>query len=122
TTRLAMAAVVLAGAGLLAACAPTTPSGPPADPAPPTIHSFGLASQRRAAPVVGSLGWNITDPNPGALRCRVDADGDGSYEHVLEPCTSGDRLLVSFEDPGVRTLTLEVSDSMFEPVVATTTV
>ena len=122
TTRGALVVAVVTGSALLGACAPTSPSGPPADPAPPTIQSFSLGSQRRAAPVVGSLGWNVSDPNPGALRCRVDVDGDGAFDREFEPCTSADRVLVSFDAPGTRTLTLEVSDSMFEPVVATTTV
>ncbi len=113
---------MLIGTALLAACAPTSPSGPPADPAPPTIGAFGLVAQRQAAPVVGSLGWSISDPNPGALRCRVDVDGDGEFDRVFEPCSSADRVLASFDVAGTRTLTLEVSDSMFEPVVATTSV
>ena len=119
-TVAAFAALVIGVAGLLAACAPPPSSGPPADPAPPTVHSFGLVAQRSAAPVVGSLGWSISDPNPGALVCGVDTDGDGSIDRVFDPCSSGDRVLASFEEPGVHTLTLEVSDSMFEPVVATT--
>ena len=122
TTRGALAAAAVVGSGLLAACAPTSPSGPPADPAPPTIHAFALGSRRSEAPVVGSLGWKVSDPNPGALRCRVDVDGDGAFDRVLESCTSADRVLVSVDVPGTRTLTLEVSDSMFEPVIATTTV
>ena len=122
TGRAALLGAAVAATAVLDACAPTAPSGPPADPAPPTIHGFGLGAPRRAAPVVGSLGWNVSDPNPGALRCRVDVDGDGTFDRELDPCSSADRLLVSFDAPGTRTLTLEVSDSVFEPVVATTTV
>lgn len=116
------AAAVVVGIGLVAACTPTAPSGPPAPPGPPTIGSFALAAQRTAAPVVGSLRWSIADPNPGALQCRVDIDGDGEFDRELPSCSSADTILVSFETPGTRTLTLEVSDGMYDPVVATTTV
>ncbi len=72
--------------------------------------------------MVGALGWKISDPNPGTLRCRVDLDGDGEFDREFDPCSSADGALVSFESAGTRTLTLEVTDSMFEPVVATTSV
>lgn len=116
-----LAAVVGAAvAALLAACTPPTPPSPPADPAPPVIHSFTTRAERSAAPVVAAVGWRISDPNGGPLTCRVDADGDGSFEHEIEPCRSVDSVLGDYPTAGVRTLTLEVDDGDFPPVTATT--
>jgi hypothetical protein len=81
-----------------------------------------LTAQRSVAPVVGSLVWSISDPNPGALQCRVDVDGDGTFDRSIDPCSSASSVLVSFDAAGTHTLSLEVSDAMYEPVVATTTV
>ena len=119
--RAAGAVAAVAAAALVAACAP--PPGPPAPPGPPVITRFFASTQRTEAPVLAALGWTISDPNAGdVLRCRVDTDGDGSFDEELAPCRSTDSLLSEFDTAGTRTLTLEVSDGVFDPVVATTDV
>lgn len=118
--RAAGSLAVLAAAAVVAACAP--PPGPPAPPSPPTITRFFASAERTEAPVLAAVGWTIGDPNGDALRCRVDTDGDGTFEHVIDPCRSIDSLLAEFTTPGSRTLTLEVDDGDFPPVRAQTTV
>jgi hypothetical protein len=108
-----VAGLVLVSA-LVAACAP--PSGPPAPPTAPTITRFAAATTRTEAPVLAALGWSIVDPNPDALRCRIDSTGDGTFDREIIPCRSSDSVLAEFDTPGARTLTLEVDDGVFPPV------
>ena len=111
--------VVLVGLAVLAACAP--PAGPPAPPSPPVISQFVVRSERSAAPVLATYGWQVSDPNNDVLRCRVDVDSDGSVEHDIVPCRSASTVLEQFDTAGARTATLEVTDGTSDPVVATTT-
>lgn len=99
---------------MAAACTPTP--GPPAPPGPPTVSSFRFVAERDAAPVVGVLRWAVSDPNGDQLTCRVDSDGDGSTDRVIQPCSSGDSVLVEIPAAGPRTATLEVSDGEFAAV------
>lgn len=114
------AVALLAAASVVAACTPPGPSGPPPPPGPPVIHQFVARHERSEAPVVATLGWTISDPNRDVLRCRVDSDGDGEFDRVIDPCRSTDTVLAQFAEEGVRTLTLEVDDGEFPPVTATT--
>lgn len=108
---------------LAVACTPppTAPPPPPV-PGPPEISSFGAIAERSAAPVVATLGWRISDPDSASLTCRVDVDGDGSVERIIEPCRSIDSVLAQFDTAGTRTATLEVDDGEYPPVTAQTTI
>lgn len=101
----------LTSAVLLVACAP-----PP--PGPPSITSLRFISERSEAPVVGVLRWDISDPDGGPLTCRVDIDGDGTTDRVIQPCNSENSVLVEIPTAESRTATLEVDDSDFAPVAA----
>lgn len=114
---LAPLGLLAVGAMLAVSCTP--PPGPPAPPGPPTVSSFRFVSERTKAPVVGVLRWTISDPNHDQLTCRVDIDGDGTTDRVIQPCSSGDSVLVEFPAAGSRTATFEVADSDFAPVSAT---
>lgn len=116
--RGAALSLLAAGSVVLAACAP--PPGPPAPPSPPVIDRFVATTQRSEAPVLATLQWNIRDANNDMLTCRVDTDGDGTFDETIAGCRSKDALLSQFDTAGTRTLTLEVSDGEFDPVVATT--
>jgi hypothetical protein len=106
---------------LVAACAPTPPPVP-TDPLPPALSRFVATVKRTEAPVTAVLGWTISDPNRDALVCRIDADGDGSLERTVDPCTSADSVLLGPLDAGTTTFTLEVDDGTTGPVTATTDV
>ncbi len=119
TTRLV--GVALLAVALGAACTPP-PTGPAPDPAPPVIHSFQAFAARGEAPVTASYAWGVSDPNGDALTCRLDVDGDLTWDRTYSPCSSGDLGLANFTTPGDRVAILEVSDGDFPPVTATTTV
>ncbi len=104
--------------GLLSACT-TPPAGPAPDPAPPVIRSFTAHVNRSAAPVTATFGWSISDPNFDQLSCRLDVDGDGTWDHVIDRCNSSTRRLGNFTTAGNRTAILEVTDGEHDPVTAT---
>ncbi|MEZ5239690.1 MAG: leishmanolysin-related zinc metalloendopeptidase [Microthrixaceae bacterium] len=111
----------LAGAALaiaLAAAACTPPPSDPAPPGPPSVSGFRLVAERDAAPVVGVLRWNVSDPNRDQLTCSVDSDGDGTTDEVISPCTSASSVLVQIDDPGAYSASIEVTDGEFPAVTA----
>ena len=116
-----LAGSIVAMAAILAACAPP-PTAPPADPAPPVIASFVAQAQRTVAPVTAVFSWNISDVNNDFLICRVDTDGNGTYDTTINGCTSSKLAMANYLTAGTRTARLEVSDGVFPPVTATTTV
>jgi hypothetical protein len=113
-----VAAAVVSGAALVAACAP--PPAPPAPPTPPQIDWFGVRAQRSEAPVVATYGWAVSDVNGDVLTCRIDVDSDGTVDHEILPCRSGGSVLAQYDTAGTRTATIEVTDGRSDPVVATT--
>ena len=118
--RQAMAAVALATAALVAgSCAPTPGGGTTTTtsdvPAPPAV-TFVIKGGLQAAPAVVALAWTVSDPNGDALTCSLDADGDGTAETVLDPCSSGSRN-VAVAEPTSFTATLTVDDGDSAPVV-----
>jgi hypothetical protein len=104
-----------------AACAPVPPPLP-TDPAPPVVTRFEAVARRGEAPVTATLIWTVGDPNGDPLNCRVDLDDDGVADRVIDPCGSGDSVLLGLEEPGERTFRLEVDDGTWPSVVATTSV
>ncbi|MCO5316979.1 MAG: hypothetical protein M9942_00920 [Microthrixaceae bacterium] len=99
--------------GGVTACVPEPPA-----PKPPVIHSFDTAGGPFADPAVVPLSWEVSDPNGDDLTCRLDTDGDGSWELVLSPCQAAGSRNASVGE-GTRTATLEVSDGEHS-VTATT--
>ena len=92
-------------------------------PVPPTIGSFAAtAGPFGSGPALVPLGWSVGDRNPDAtVVCRVDADGDGTWDVTVPGCDRlpGTNVLVG---PGPHTSVLEVSDGVFPPVTATASV
>ena len=119
--RMACSIAAIAVVASVSACTPT-PTGPPADPAPPVITSFVAQAQRTVAPVTAVFHWTISDVNNDFLICRVDLDGNGTFDTTINGCTNAKLALANYLTAGTRTPKLEVSDSIFPPVTATTTV
>jgi len=84
--------------------------------------AFSASSLRSAAPVTANYTWNIFDPNGGPLTCTLDVDDDGTIERTITPCDSGNVGVANFTTAGTRTARLTVSDGVFAPVTATSSV
>lgn len=115
----------LAAAMVLAACTPTPGPSPTTttlatDPMPPVIQQFGVQNSPLAAPTLVTLGWTASDPNGDPLTCRLDADGDNVFELTYSPCPTSGLHNVPMPAAGSATATLEVSDGLHAPVLATT--
>lgn len=112
--------VGVAASALVAACAPAPPSsGPAGDPAAPVITRFSESHRASGAPQTSVLSWRISDANRDPLTCRIDTDGDATFDRVISPCSSSSTALASFVTPGARTLSLEVDDGNTDPVSQT---
>lgn len=122
--------VLIAGitcvAALVAACTPmpgggttTTTTTTTTDvPTAPVVTSFTVAGGVGPAPALVALAWNVSDPNGDALTCRIDADGDGDDDLVVENCNGSRSRTFTYADPGPVTASLSVQDSTFDPVTA----
>ncbi len=116
----AAAAVLVA-----AACVPPPGGGgptPTVPPSPPVISGFVALSPRSQAPVTATFVWNISDPNGDTLTCRLDEDGDGTFDRTIGSCDNADTVSVTYTGPGPRRPELQVEDATFGPVSATTDV
>ena len=89
--RMFRAVVLMAAAlgplALVAACTP-----PPLGPLPPVVDHFQVAASGFTAPALVPLSWEVHDANNDVLTCRVDGDGDGTWDATVTPCpASGSR-------------------------------
>ena len=106
--------------GVFAVLAACTPSAPPATvPTQPVITSFTATRASGTAPLTTALQWVISDANYDSLSCQLDADGDGTFETSVPFCNSSSVRTANFLTPGVRTLTLKVTDGNTAPVTQT---
>lgn len=112
-----VAAVV---AMLVVGCTPN-PGGPPAEPGPPTISKFTATPSRAESPALVVFRWSVADPRNDPLRCRLDVDSDGVWDHERMPCRSRDSVMIPVDSATSATATLEVSDADYPPVTATAT-
>ena len=115
--------VALGGAMLclVAGCrTPPVGGGEPAPPTPPSIAAFTAAGGPFTEPALVPLVWTVSDVNGDDLTCRLDLDGDLTWDETIPHC----------QNPGGRTLTpaagsylaiLEVTDGTHDPVTSTTT-
>src|SRR5690606_33419902 len=78
-------------------------------PTPPTITTFDAAGGIGSAPSVVALRWTIGDANGDPLTCRLDTDGDGTPEHLIDPCPTSASRNVSIADPGIAIAVLQVA-------------
>lgn len=119
------AIVVIAAAAAAAACTPpptggTTTTTLATDPVPPVIHAFEVKGAAGSAPAVVALGWAVSDGNSDQLTCRIDGDGDGSFEHTVTNCQVPGSRNATVAVAGSRTATIQVDDGTHPPVTATT--
>ncbi|MFN7149706.1 MAG: leishmanolysin-related zinc metalloendopeptidase [Microthrixaceae bacterium] len=123
--RRSLVAIVAATTAVAAACIPQPDPGPATTtpisdtPTPPTITAFDAAGGIGSAPSVVALKWTIGDANGDPLTCRLDTNGDGTPEHVIDPCPTSASRNVSIADPGIAIAVLEVDDGTFAPVSRT---
>lgn len=98
-----LAAIAVATFGLAAiGCVP-----PP--PQTPVISSFTVAGAPHVAPAVVPATWHVTDPQGDTLTCRLDGDGNGTWDITVTPCTGASRNTAPVA-AGAHTARLEVSD------------
>ena len=71
--------------------------------------------------MVATLGWSVFDPNGDQLTCRVDLDGDGTFDRTIVPCNNASRVLIQADSPGTTHPVLEVSDGVSGSDTRTTT-
>lgn len=121
TARWAIPPTVLILAALVA-CTPLPPGGSTtttvANPTVPTVYAF-TATSSGPAPSVVTLGWKVGGPNPDALSCRIDGNGDGSFETTVSNCKVAGSRNVSINAPGSYTARIELDDGVHPPVTAT---
>jgi hypothetical protein len=122
------AGVAIGVAALVAACTPTPGGGPTTTttttdvPTPPSVAAFVVKGGVGPAPAVVALSWTVSDPNGDPLTCRLDGDGDGTDDVVVNNCAGTRSRNVELADPGSYTARLTVQDATFPAVEATTTV
>ena len=100
----------------LAACTPPTPP----DPQEPVVSTFEALGAPHVEPALVALRWKVSDPQEDDLTCRLDGDGDGTWDLTLDPCPSDASRNATSVVAGSHTARLEVSDGS-ESTVATTT-
>jgi len=83
------------------------------------VQSFVQVGTATTTPALVTLAWNVSDPNGDPLTCRLDGDGDGTFELTIEGCQAPGSRNVEIATAGARTATLEVSDGEHDPVTAT---
>jgi len=92
----------------------------PAISGAPVISSFQAAVASGPAPVTTAFTWAVTDPNGDPLTCRIDLDGNGTVETLINNCTSSSVRSASFPTSGVQTVRFEVSDATTTSSASTT--
>ena len=123
---------LVAAAGLLAACAPTTPGSTTTTtlfsetPVPPVVQSFTTVGPIGTSPALVTFAWTVGDANQDPLTCHLDGDGDGVDDVTITNCqTAGSTRNVPVTlPPGTTTPTsytarLTVEDGTHPGVVAT---
>ena len=117
--RIVMTAVAVLG---MAGCTPSTGGhgGQPVGPQPPGVLSFASPGGPFTSPALVPLAWSVYDTNGDALTCRIDHDGDGTWDDVISHCEiAGSR--VHAETVGTHVAALEVSDADHPAVLSHTT-
>jgi WD40 repeat protein len=81
---------------LLAACnSPTQPQDAPNSPT--TIDSFGATPNPSPANVGTQFSWTVLGQN---LTCKLDVEGDGTFDYTVESCTSQSRVVHTYGTQG----------------------
>jgi hypothetical protein len=91
------------------ACITPPGGGTPTEPVPPTVSSFTAPGGPFTDPAVVPLRWNVSDANGDDLTCRVDFDGDTTWDVVVPHCQNASGRTTS-PTIGSYLAILEVSD------------
>lgn len=106
--------VTLASAAVVATACPPQP----APPAPPTVVTFAVAGAPFSEPALVAFTWSVRDVNLDELTCRIDADGDGTWDITMSPCQrTGSRVVPASE--GTYSARFDVADADHAPVERT---
>jgi hypothetical protein len=121
--RIAVGALLCAAA--LAACTPppggsTTTTVYTSEPTSPTVLEFSVKGGVQSAPSLVAFSWKVSDPNLDELTCRIDANGDGTFEVTVIGCEVAGNRNVMLSTPGAYTARLQVEDGSTAPATATT--
>ncbi len=103
--RRVLGILIATSAVVVAACTPP----PPAD-GTPVIYSFTASKSSGSSPLTTALTWHIADADDPVLTCRLDLDGDGTYDVTDSACTSDSVRSATFDTPGTHTVRLQVDD------------
>ncbi len=83
----------------------------PAEPnASPVVESFTSTPSRGTAPLNVVFSWRITDPDGDSLTCRLDFDGNGSWDKVVENCPSEGSAETTYDGAGNYRVLFQVTD------------
>ncbi len=115
---------LLCGAVAVACTPPPGGSTPPttytSEPTRPTVQSFSVKGGVQSAPALVALSWKVSDANLDSLTCRIDGNGDGTFEVTVDDCQVDGSRTVVLSTAGSYTARLRVEDGSTEPVEATT--
>lgn len=76
----------------------------------PLIDEFDSDPPWGEAPLNVEFYWQVSDPDDDELECSLDIEGDGTFDVVIEECSSGTTYAHTYEEPGIYRPTLMVRD------------
>lgn len=88
-------------------------------PTQPSIITFEVSGAVGKAPATVALAWSVLDVNGDSLTCRLDGDGDGEFDEVIEDCPTSGARNVAIDVAGPVTARLQVEDGNTDPVEST---
>lgn len=74
----------------------------------PVVQRLEVTPSGGTAPLVAQVRWSVGDPDGNALTCRLDVDGDGTFDYSQTCGQSG--LSHTYTSPGTFAVRLEASD------------
>ena len=84
------------------------------------MSTFEVLGAPHVDPALVPLRWRVSDPQDDDLTCRLDGDGDGTWDASFDPCpTEASRNAVSVA-AGTHTARFEVSDGSHATTRTTT--
>ncbi len=81
---------------------------------PPEIRSFEANPDKADVDEVVVFSWVIFDEDFDTLTCKLDFDGDGVIDQVINNCSSGDTTSIKYKQEGEYNVKLFVSDGKDE--------
>jgi PKD repeat protein len=78
---------------------------------PHTIATFRGTPSRGPAPLEVSFSWRVSEPDGDALTCKLDANGDGTFDFTIPGCTSLITRQYTYASTGTYTARLRIEDS-----------